>query len=70
MDREDEYRRYANEAIELADRSKNAADKASWLQIARKWLDMLPKRESTPQEKFDEHVETRGTGQEKSEESH
>jgi hypothetical protein len=70
MDRQDEYRRYANEAIELADRSKNPSDKASWLQIARKWLDMLPKREATAQEQFDEHAAARGTGQERSHESH
>jgi hypothetical protein len=41
-DRDEEYRRYATEAIEQSDLAKHPSDQASWLQIARKWLDLLP----------------------------
>jgi len=37
---EEKYRRYAHEAQEQAQRSRNAADKLSWLRIAQRWLDL------------------------------
>jgi hypothetical protein len=70
VNQDDEYRRYAREALDLADHSLNDKDRASWLQIARKWLNLLPKREPTLEEQFDDRAKTRGTGHEGSESSH
>jgi len=70
MDRQEEYRRNALEAIEQSDRAKHPGDKASWLHIARKWLDLLPGREPTELERFDDHARTRGTGHSGSDSSH
>jgi hypothetical protein len=63
MDKNDEYRKYAREAQNLADRSRNPGDKASWLRIAQSWLNMLPKPERTPTERFDDQVRDEGTNQ-------
>jgi hypothetical protein len=70
MNKHDEYRRYAEDALELSERAKNPADKASWLRIARKWLDLLPKRGLTALEEFDANAKRRGTGQDNSSSSH
>jgi hypothetical protein len=70
VDKDDEYRRFAREALDLADHSKSNEDKATWLRIARKYLDLLPKRERTPAEQFEDHAKVRGTGQDDSESSH
>jgi hypothetical protein len=42
MDKTEEYRRNALDAIEYADRARTEADKASWLRIAAKWLALTP----------------------------
>jgi hypothetical protein len=70
VDKDDEYRRFAREALDLADRSNNNEDKATWLRIAQKYLDLLPKRERTLAEQFDDHTKARGMGQEDSGSSH
>jgi hypothetical protein len=70
MDKNDEYRKFAQQAQDLADRTKNPADKASWLKIAESWLRMLPKPRATKQENFDTEAQARGTGQDKSGRSH
>ena len=70
MNKHDEYRRYAQDALDLSDRAKNPADKAIWLKIARKWLDLLPPRDLTELEKFNADAKRRGTGQEDSSSSH
>jgi hypothetical protein len=41
MSKEDEYQRYAREALDLADHSKRDDDRASWLRIARKWIELI-----------------------------
>jgi hypothetical protein len=41
MTQDEKYRRYAHEAQEQAQRSRNASDKASWLRIAQSWLDLV-----------------------------
>jgi hypothetical protein len=61
--KEDEYRQYAEEAQTQADRACSERDKASWLKIAQGWLQLLPKRGATAQEKFDDQARKRGTGQ-------
>ena len=40
LPRDEKYRRYAREAHEQAQRSRTAANKASWLRIAQSWLDL------------------------------
>jgi hypothetical protein len=42
-DKYEEYRKRAHEAQMMADQSNNQDDKASWLRIAQRWMDMLPK---------------------------
>jgi hypothetical protein len=60
------YRRFAEEAQSRADRALNDRDKASWLKIARSWLEMLPGRTRTAEEQFDDKARDLGTGQEES----
>ena len=38
MDKTEEYRRNALDAIEYSERARTEADRASWLRIAAKWL--------------------------------
>ena len=42
MDKSEEYRRNALDAIEYSERARTEADKASWLRIAAKWLALTP----------------------------
>ena len=70
MENDREIRRFAHEAQEMADRSKNDADRASWLRIAQSWLAMLPPPARSAQERFEDEVKAKGTGQETSEGSH
>ena len=65
-EQDDKYRRYADEAQFQAERALNDRDRASWLKIARSWLEMLPKRLRTAEERFDDKARDLGTGQEKS----
>jgi hypothetical protein len=45
MTNDDEYQRYAREALDLADHSRTEADRSSWLRIAQKWIALIsPKR--------------------------
>jgi hypothetical protein len=67
--KEEEYRRLAGDALRLADDANNERDRATWLRLARAWLDLLPKK-STAQTAFDDELRDRGTGQEPSESSH
>jgi len=66
----DEYRHYANEAQELADRSLYEEDKASWLRIAQSWLSILREYQGSPEAEFETVTETRGTGQRRSTSMH
>jgi hypothetical protein len=70
MDKEAEYRKHAAEAQAMADRSRNADDKAAWLRIAQGWMSMIRKPRQTALEKFDENTKKKGTGQEDSNGSH
>ena len=70
MDKYDEIRKRAHEAQEMADRTRNQADKASWLRIAQSWLNMLPKPRQSAEQRFDTAAKDQGTGQENSKGTH
>lgn len=63
MRKVDEYRRYAMEAQEHANRSFCEKDKAGWQRIAQSWLSILRDYQSTPEAQFEKVAESRGTGQ-------
>jgi hypothetical protein len=56
----DEYRRNAQECQRMAEKTCNAADKASWLQLAASWLGMI---KSEPARFFGKHDQN-GHGEE------
>ena len=68
MNKDQEYRRLAAEAQELAERAKNANDRAAWLRIARSWLGLIQKPTSV--DAFEQAVDAQGTQQELSSSSH
>jgi hypothetical protein len=70
MDKYEEYRKRADEAQALADRTQNPKDKAAWLRIAQGWMAMLPKPKQSAEERFDARTKAKGTGQDDSESSH
>jgi hypothetical protein len=72
MDRYNEYRKRAHEAQALAEQTKNATDKSTWLRIAQSWMDMLPtpKESQSAEQLFDAGSKSKGTGQPDSQESH
>ena len=70
MDKYDEIRKRAHEAQEMADRTRNQADKASWLRIAQSWMNMLPKPRQSAEHRFDAQSKGKGTGQDGSQSSH
>lgn len=65
-DVEEKYRQYAAEAQIQAEKAINDRDKASWLKIARGWLEMLPQRTRNAEEQFNDAVRDIGTGQDES----
>jgi len=70
MDRDDEYRKQATEAQNMADRVTSPLDKESWLRVAQGWLSLIRKRPQTAGENFNEELEKRGTNQTDSGSSH
>jgi hypothetical protein len=70
MRKVDEYRRYANEAQECADRSLSEKDRAGWLRIAKGWRSLLREYQDTPEAEFDIVAEARSTGQARSTSMH
>jgi hypothetical protein len=56
MDKGEEYRRNALDAIEYSERARTEADKASWLRIAAKWLALTPMQSPAASEHFVERV--------------
>jgi hypothetical protein len=69
----DEYRFYAHEAHEEADRAKSENDKSGWLRIAHSWLALAAQRQrnlekieqdevKVAQELFDAQAKVRGGG--------
>jgi hypothetical protein len=53
MDSDGEIRRYAREAEEMAVRSRNDKERASWLGIAQSWLKMLSSRGPSAEDHFE-----------------
>jgi hypothetical protein len=43
MDKDDDYRREAEDARVLAAKAKNPDDRAAWLRISQSWLDLIYK---------------------------
>jgi hypothetical protein len=42
MTKQDEYRTNAQECARMAENSLNPKDKAVWLELAKRWLSMIP----------------------------
>jgi hypothetical protein len=70
MDKYDEYRKLAREAQDMADKTEYQDDKASWLRIAKGWLEMLPKPRQSAEQRSDAQSKAKGTGQDDSDSSH
>lgn len=74
MDKQDEYRRNAEYAQQMADHATMQEDRASWLKVAAGWLSLLSRKKATnrndKREHFDEHVRELGTRQKESGASH
>jgi len=66
----EDYQRQAAYAMEMADRASNDELRAQWLNLARKWLDMLPHREASEQQNFEQVLHDKGTHQRDSKASH
>ena len=66
----EEYQRQAAYAMEMADKASSDELRVQWLNLARKWLDMLPHREGSAQQTFDQALQDKGTHQKDSKASH
>jgi hypothetical protein len=66
----EEYQRQAAYAMDMADKAASEDLRAQWLNLARKWLDMLPHREATEKQTFDQAVHDKRTHQRDSKSSH
>jgi hypothetical protein len=62
MDRDDEFRKHAADAQQMADRVISPIDKQSWLRIAQGWLSLIRNPKPTGQELLDAHAKAPGTG--------
>lgn len=51
-------------------RKAGVADKRAWLEMAERWLGMIPDRQRTAEDRFDLAVGERGTGQDPSASQH
>jgi len=71
MDRDDEYRKQASDAQQMADKAKSPLDRESWLRVVQGWLSLIrgPGRRVAEQN-FDDQVTDKGTGQPDSDERH
>jgi hypothetical protein len=52
VDKSEQYRRNALDAMEYAEHARREADRAAWLRIAAKWLALVPNRRRTASERF------------------
>jgi hypothetical protein len=72
--KQDEYRRNAEYARQMAKNSAMQEDRASWLRVAAGWLSLLPRMKDgnghEKREQFDERVREVGTRQKDSRASH
>ena len=60
----------ADRTINVVDWTVHVVDKESWLRVAQGWLSLIRKSRQSPAELFSEDVETRGTKQDNSTNSH
>jgi hypothetical protein len=67
---DEQYRRRAAEAQEWADKATTDHDRAAWLRVVQGWLSMIRRRPQSDEDKFDAGAKARGTGQQRSDESH
>jgi hypothetical protein len=69
VNRSDEYRRLAADALRLAEDAKNERDRIAWQRLAKHWLN-LEARGDTDATDFDAAIRARGTDRETSSTSH
>ena len=61
MDKGEEYRHNALDAIEYSERARTEAGRAAWLRIAAKWLALTPTQPSrTASERFVDNARALG----------
>ena len=70
MSKSDEYRANTEECQRMARRSRNPADKATWLAMAEDWLRMIPLPKQSKADSFDAAEKAQGTGQQRSDAEH
>ena len=66
----DEYQRQAAYAMDMAEKASSDEVRAQWLNLARKWLDMVPQRDGSAKQTFDQALHDKGTHQKDSKASH
>ena len=66
MDNDGAIRRYAREAQEMAARSRDEKDRASWLRIAQRCLKMLSPRRWSAEDRLENDAKTPDAGQDPS----
>jgi len=66
----DEYREQAAYAMQMADKAANDELRAQWLNLARKWLHMIPDQAPNAKQNFEQAVHDKGTHQKDSKASH
>jgi hypothetical protein len=67
---DEEFRKQAADAQAMADKAHSALDQESWLRIARGFMQLIRGVPSTPSEEFEAELQSRGTNQDDSMESH
>jgi hypothetical protein len=70
MTSDHEYRKKAADAQRMAEQTDNREQKVSWLRIATGWLNRIGKPKSAVEQRFDDQVQSDGTGQQRSHTSH
>jgi hypothetical protein len=63
--KDDEYRRFAEQAQQQADKATRPNDRASWLRIAQGWMRMIPRRRHTKLEVLDAESKAKTASQQK-----
>jgi hypothetical protein len=61
MSGDDEYRRQADDALQMADHAKSDQDRSAWLGVAEGWLSLINRLARTAEQKFDDQTRERQT---------
>ena len=64
MGNAEKYRANAHHCLRMANNALNRDDAQNWLEMAETWLGMIPEKQRTPNEIFEEAVRNQGTRQE------